>query len=388
MPDPADIRPPRVLQVVRPAVGGMKTHVLQLARGLSERGFECEIACPGDSEIVQPAMSAGFTVHPIPLVGPLHVLRDPECIWVLRDIIKERKPDLVHAHGFKAGLVTRPAARIGSCRRVVMTVHNLILYRRDIAAITKWRYRTVERWLSRWTRRYIAVSEALRAEMIDGFGIPARKVRVIYAGLDLTPFLAVAEVSTGDRLRARDRYGLPHEAVAFGLAARFATQKGMEALVTAAVPVLDRFPRSWFVLAGAGPTLEACKRIARDSGFSDRIVFPGFETDVPGLLSALDVYVSAAPAEGLGLATIEAMAAGLPVASWDTGGTPEVVEQGVTGLLADPKDPDGLTDAMMRLAREPDMRRSMGEAGAARAQPMFAEERMFELTAELYREIL
>ncbi len=372
----------RVLQVVRPAVGGMKGHVLQLADGLRAHGIESDVACPGDSQIVDPAMKAGHTVYPIPLTGPLHLLRDPEAVWVLRDIMRERHYDIVHAHGFKAALVTRLAAMLAGQRKVIVTVHNPIMYRRDISYLTKKRYTIVENRLAGRTTRYITVSEALRRELIDAFGVPGRKVTTIYAGLDLSPFL-----EQRDRLAARERYGLSPDAVVFGLAARFAPQKAMDVLAQAALPVLERFPKAAFVLGGSGPLLEPCRKIARDAGVTDRMLFPGFETDVPVLLTALDVYASSALSEGLGLATIEAMAAGLPVVNTLGGGTPEVVEDGVTGYLVEPRDVDGLAEAMMRLARDAELRASMGEAGRERALELFDEKRMFELTAALYREV-
>ena len=97
-------------------------------------------------------------MHLVPIVGPLHPLRDPLAIIALRDVIRERRPALVHAHGFKAGLVARLAARIAGRVPVVVTVHNHVLYR-DLSAFTRWRYVTVERWLSGMTARVITVSD-------------------------------------------------------------------------------------------------------------------------------------------------------------------------------------------------------------------------------------
>jgi glycosyltransferase involved in cell wall biosynthesis len=378
----AETRPVRVLQVIRPAAGGMKGHMLQLAGGLGPYGFESEIACPGDSDLVQDALERNLLVHPVPIVGPLHPLRDPQAVFALRDVIRERRPALVHAHGFKAGLVARLAARLAGRVPVIVTVHNHVLYR-DLSAFTRWRYVTVERWLSGMTARVITVSDSLRDELIRDYDIAPRLVTTVHNGLDLSPFLGQA-----DKRAARMRYGVPGDALVYGLAARFAPQKAMDVLVEAALPLLERCENAYLLLAGDGPLLEQVRVSARKAPVRDRILFPGFETDVPGLLSSLDVYVSSALSEGLPLATIEAMAAGLPVVSTLAGGTPEVVEDGVTGTLVEPGKAAQLGEAMMRLAFDPVLRIRMGDAGRARALAEFTEDRMFERTAAVYREVL
>ena len=375
-------QPVRVLQVVRPAAGGMKGHVLQLSVGLRAQGFECEIACPGDSELVHDALEANLTVHPVPIVGPLNPLRDPLAIVSLAEVIRERRPALVHAHGSKAGLIARMAVLLAGRVPTIVTVHNQVLYG-GISPLMRWVYVTMERRLARRTARIITVSEALRREMVDVFGLDPAVVTTVYNGLDLGPFLAGS-----DRAKARERYGIPSGALAIGLAARFAPQKALDVLVEAAVPVLERHPEARLVLAGSGPLLEFVRTRARASSVRDRILFPGLETDMPGLLSALDIYASAAIAEGLGLGTIEAMAAGLSVVSTTAGGTPEVVEDAVTGVLVPPGKAAQLTEALLRLAKDPALRRRMGEAGRARAIERFTEERMLEGTAEVYREVL
>lgn len=371
----------RVLQVIRPAAGGMKGHVLQLATGMRARGFECEIACPGDSELVHDALAAGILVHPVPITGPLRPLRDLRAIVSLAEVLRERRPALVHAHGSKAGLIARLAVRIGGGAPTVVTVHSQVLYG-GVSPLMRRIYIFMERLLSRRTARTITVSDALRAELVDVIGIDPARVVTVHNGLDLGP------LANGDRDAARLRYGIPADALVFGLAARFAPQKALDTLVEAAVPVLERHPDAWLVLAGSGPLLESVKTRARASAVRDRILFPGYETDVPGLLSSLDVYVTSSVTEGLSLALIEAMAAGLPVVATRVGGNPEIVEDEVTGLLVPPGKAGALTDALACLLRDAPLRRSMGAAGRARALAEFTEDRMLDRTATVYREVL
>lgn len=372
----------RVLQVVRPAVGGMRAHVLQLATGLRAFGFDSELACPGDSELVHDALEAGVQVHPVPIVGPLRPLRDLLAVISLAEVIRERRPAIIHAHGSKASLIARSATLISRATPTVVTVHNQVLYA-GVSPRMRRVYITLERWLARRTSRIITVSEALRRELLDIYGMPEALVTTVHNGLDLAPFV---EASGGEE--ARRRYGVPGDALLFGLAARFAPQKGLDVLVASAEKVLEAEPRAWLLVAGDGPLLEAVKTKARATKVRDRMVFPGFETDVPGMLSALDLYVSPAIAEGLGLATIEAMAAGLPVVGTNVGGTPEVVENGVTGVLVPAGKPGPLAEAIALLLKDSVLRRRMGEKGRARALAEFGEARMLERIAGVYAEVL
>lgn len=372
----------RVLQVIRPAVGGMKGHMLQLAAGLEPFGFESEIACPDESGLAHDAAACGLTVHCVPIAGPLDPVRDPQAVRALRRVIREHPVHLVHAHGFKAALVARVAARLAGRPPVIVTVHNPVLYR-DVSAFSLWSHMALERSLCRSTARIIAVSDALRDELVEAYGIEPSLVVTVHNGLDLSPFLRRL-----DRHAARERYGLADDSLVFGCAARFAPQKAMDVLVEAAVPLLARFPEARVILGGDGPLLEQVRAQARDTAVGERILFPGFIEDTAEFLSALDVFASSTLTEGLGLATIEAMAAGLPVATTWGGGTPEVVEDGITGILVEPGDADALGEAMMRLAADHALRTGMGAAGRERALAEFTEDRMFERTAQVYRDVL
>lgn len=360
----------------------MRQHVLQLATGLGAYGFDAQIACPGDADIVRSALAAGVEVRPVPIVGPLSPLRDVEAVLVLRDVIRHGSFDIVHAHGSKAGLVGRIAAMLAGAPNRVMTVHNDVIGGSVRPALRR-AVIGVERFLAGHTSRVIAVSDALRSELIETIGLDPALAVTVHNGIDLAPFLT--SVDPGP---VRDRYGIPRDAIVFGSAARFAPQKGHDVLVKAAVPVLEKAPNAYLLLAGDGPLLEPVRRAASRTPVASRIIFPGFETDVRRMLAALDVFASSPLSEGLGLAAIEAMATGLPVVSVRTGGVPEVVVDGETGILAEPGDLTGLTEAMLRLARDPMARLTMGEAGRRRAIDEFSEDKMLERTALVYREVL
>ena len=374
--------------VVRPAAGGMKEHLLALSAGLRAAGHDVEVAAPPGSDVVEAARDAGLLVHPIPLVGPLHPLHDPAAIAAVRKVVRAGHFDLVHAHGFKAGFVGRLGAKLGGARVFVLTAHNHVLFRDDTPASTKSRYRAVERLLAGLVTSYIAVSESIRRELVEGYGLPADKITTVHNGVDPAPFLAPQ-----DRAAARAELGLlAPDAVVVGLAARFSAQKGLRHLVDA-VPLLRAELRGdgrelVVVIGGSGPLESALREQAVAVEASGSLRWPGHVASVPALLSALDVYVSPAETEALGIALIEAALAGVPTVATDVGGVSEVIVDGETGLLVPPCDPEALAHAVAQLVRDPGQASALARAARERCLREFAPERMVERTLAVYADAI
>ena len=377
--------------VVRPAAGGMKEHVLALSAGLAEAGHRIEMAAPHASGVAQSAREAGLTVYEIPLVGELNPLSDPRAIAALRRVIRAGSFDVIHAHGFKAGLVARLGARLSGSRSgrtpVVVTAHNHVLFREDTPRSTKSRYRAVERALSGLVARYIAVSQSIARELTQAYGLPAEKVTVVYNGVDPAPFSAPQ-----DRAASRAELGLPRPDVVVGLAARFSAQKGLRHLV-AAVPALRKAltadGRELLVaIGGSGPLESELREQAAAIEASGTIRWLGHVESMPRFLSALDVYVSPAETEALGIGLIEAAIAGVPTVATDVGGVSEVIVDGETGVLVAPRDPSGLADAVLGVLRDPEGASAMAVAARARCLLKFAPGLMIERTLGVYAEVL
>ena len=369
--------------VVRPAAGGMREHLLALSGGLTAKGHEVEVAAPADSDVAIAARGAGFLVHEIPLVGPLHPLYDPKAIVALQRVVREGRFDLVHAHGFKAGFIGRLGAMLGGAKVVVVTAHNHVLSRTDTPASARNRYRNVERSLAGLVSRYIAVSDSIRLELVDGYGLPPERVITVHNGVEPAPYLAVQ-----DRTQTRAEFGLPDDATVVGLAARFSTQKGLCHLVDAVPLLRAEIPGIIVVIGGAGPLESELRERAVAVEATGSIRWPGFVDDIPRFLSTLDVYASPAETEALGIALIEAGLAQIPTVATNVGGVPEVVIDGETGVLVAAGDPSALAHAILGLLRDPERARTLAAAARERCLREFAPERMIERTLVVYAEAL
>jgi glycosyltransferase involved in cell wall biosynthesis len=173
-----------------------------------------------------------------------------------------------------------------------------------------------------------------------------------------------------------------------GLVARLHRQKGLGDLLAAVAWVRERVPDVRLLLIGEGELRDELEAQARALGLSGAVIFAGIRTDVAEIVAALDIFVLPSLWEGTSNAVLEAMAAGLPIVATAVGGTPEVVVDGVTGLLVPPRDPSALAGALVTLLQDADLRHRMGRAGRERVKQYFSLERMVRRTEALYEELL
>lgn len=375
----------RVLMVARPATGGMKAQMLTLALGLTDGGHEVEVAGPAESAVLAAAEAAGLPVHAVPIVGPVDPLRDARAVTALALVLQHGDFHVVHAHGFKAGLVARAATLLVDTGAVVVTVHNHVLYRPELSRGAKRLHMAVERSLSGRCERYIAVSGSVREELIDAYGVPPGKVAMVHNGVEAEPFL-----EWHDGASARAEFAVPDGVPVLGCACRFAPQKGLDDLVSALAEIRELVPGTTLVLGGEGPMAEHLHRRAEEAGVRDAIIWPGQipEDEVPEFLSALDAYVSTSLSEGLPLSLVEAAAAAVPTVATRVGGTPEVVADGETGLLVEPGDRHAFAEACARLLTDPGTARTLGSAAREHVLTEFTPESMVARTEEVYMEAL
>ncbi|MBE3589392.1 MAG: glycosyltransferase family 4 protein [Firmicutes bacterium] len=370
-----------VLHVLRPSAGGMRNHVLALVERLDRARFRPVVAGPADEALAARLRAAGveFVPLPVPASPSLRALRAARA---LRALLQARRPDVVHVHGLMGGVVARLAIRGCAPEAVpvfVQTVHNLPTW-----PPSPWRLgaqRLLERRAGPGPAAYIAVSLAVREELVRRLGVPPERVRVIYNGIDLSRF--AGETGGPSRAAARAALGLPDDVPVVAALARLAPEKGIDLLLDAfaglAAPMAPIL-----AVAGAGPLRARLEERARRAGLAGRVRFLGHLEDPVQLLRAADVVAVPSRAEGLGLACIEAMAAGRAVVAAAAGGLPEVVRDEANGLLVPPGDAAALQRALSRLLTDEILRRRLGERARQDVALRFDLAGMVRRTEELY----
>jgi glycosyltransferase involved in cell wall biosynthesis len=233
------------------------------------------------------------------------------------------------------------------------------------------------RWKHRQVDCFVAASEAIRRMLLSD-GIPDDRTVTIHEGID------VAHVLAAPRVNVHEAFWLPHHAPLIGNVAALVPHKGQYHLIEAAHLVVQTVPDARFIILGEGELREHLERQVRERRLEKHVLLPGFRTDVLGCIKGFDVFVMSSVTEGLGTSLLDAMACARPIVATRTGGIPEVVEDGVNGLLVEPRDDRAMADAIVRLLKDDGLRQRMGHEGLARVQERFTVERMVAGTAGVY----
>jgi len=299
-------------------------------------------------------------------------------------LAQKLKPDIVHTHSSKAGILGRRAAHRAKNPAVVHTIHGLAFTASTNPAIN-WIYKMLEKRAAPLTTRIVCVADAMREQSLAaGIGRPEQYV-TIYSGMETEPFLNPPT----PREQVRSSLGITNENIVVGTIARLFDLKGHDDLLQIAPQLCGQFPNLRFLWVGDGllrPRLEAeMNRL----GLRDRFILTGMVPPqrVPKLTAAMDLLVHPSRREGLARALPQAGLAGIPAIAYDIDGNREGIRDAVTGMVLPPFDVAKLSDAIATLAKDESLRRRMGQAGRQFALARFDAKVMVQALDRLYGEI-
>jgi glycosyltransferase involved in cell wall biosynthesis len=295
----------------------------------------------------------------------------------LFQLMRAERIDVVHTYLYSRSSV------YGRLAAILARVPVIIAAEMGRVGQYPWKRRGTERLLTRFTAHFVTLSQATRVDLIHTQQVLPSNVTVIYPGVDLTQFDVQETPST-----VRCVLGLPDQAAIIGVVARLDPLKGHADLIAALPRILQAAPTTKLVFIGDGPTAPDLRRQVHEVGLTEQVHFLGARRDIPRLLRALDVFVLPSHQEGLGLAIIEAMAAGLPVVATRVGGIPEVVVDGETGLLVASGNSVELADAIVYLLSNPHTRQQMGVKGRQRVEVHFTAQQTAANLETLYCRLL
>ncbi len=375
MSDPGAPTRLRVLHVLNTLqTGGAEYLVLNIAKVYDRSRFELLVASmEGDGEIGEALRKEGVPTFFLERRKGL----DPMLIARLVALLRRERIAVVHSHNVAPWLYAGPAARIAGAA-VCHTEHsNLFAGQKAL--------KKAERALAWLTRAVICDGEDVRRQLLTEQRLSPRNVVTIYNGVDTALYGQTRSAEA--RAALRRTAGVPQDAVVIGTVARLEPVKDQATLIRAFTQVAAASPKARLVLVGDGSQRAALTAQAAAAGLADRIVFLGRRADVADLLPLFDVFVLSSTSEGLPLTILEAMAAGLPVASTAVGAIPEAIvdpawvaagkglpapaPEAPTGRLVPPADPAALAAALTALVADPELAKSLGEAGQRRARAHF-----------------
>lgn len=347
---------------------GAEAVILNLSRVLNQSSHHSSIGVFANSsntnvQLHEYAVAEGIESNLIPCNGQIDRLVFSE----IRDLVARTKPDIVHAHGYKADIYVYLALRRHRIP-LVSTCHTW--YDNNLSLSL---YGSADRVVLRRFARVIAVSSEVRQRLLKA-GVRSDNIAQIKNGIDLRPFDNVSP-SLRDALPVKD-------APLIGLVGRLSMEKGVDIFLRAAARVLPDFPKAKFVVVGEGPDRQELEALIDELGIRQNVAMLGRRDDMPAVYASFDLMVSASRKEGLPIALLEGMASRLPLVATSAGEVPAIIQQGVTGLLVAPENADLLASAIAQLLHDPERRRQFGEAGRHRIETEFSAQRM---TAEYLR---
>jgi glycosyltransferase involved in cell wall biosynthesis len=355
-------------------IHGMEKHLLSLLPELNKH-YEILFIILHESEkpineYINLLHHRGVTVYPVKI--GFHI--DPLCFGKIYSLLKKINPAIVHTHLIHGDVYGICAARCAGITSIVSTRHNDDTFRLNpgISALNSFLDKKISKiisisgWIARFVKKYEAV--------------PSKKITTIYYGMAALQ-TALTESSV------RDEVGFSKEHIVLGIIARLVEQKGHRYLIEAFASAIKKNSNLKLLIVGDGVLRSSLESYVRKEKLDGIIRFTGYRSDVADVLAALDIFVHPSLWEGFGLSILEAMAMGKPVIATNVSAIPELVEDGVTGLLVKTKDSTSLAQAIVTLSLDASLRKKFGQKGQEKFEQQFSTDRMVQQTVNVYKEL-
>lgn len=368
-------KPIRVMQIIDSmSFGGAEVLLRDLTRSLLAHEYSVNVCYNTEGPIAKEVEAMGIPIVRLPRFGRVDIF----LLWRIFKKIKQVKPDIVHTHLFKSDIHGRLAARLAGTPVIVSTLHNCHNWARNPLL------GNIYGANARLANHIIAVSDEVRDYSIRYSHIDPKKITTIPNAIPLDRFGNHGAAGA----MIRQEFGIPLNVPLIGIIARLTEQKDHDNFLRAAQRILQDSPEAVFLIVGDGPLAESLKMLASSLGIQESVNFCGIRQDIPAVMSALDILVFSSRWEGLPVALLEGMASSLPVVATSVGGVPGVIENGVTGFLVPPADPEALANTCISLINDPALRRRIAQAAFNHVQKNYSMEGMADKTISLYQSLL
>lgn len=359
--------------ITRLIQGGAQKMALSMAEQLSRKGHSVVLACGPqagvEGSLLPLARKMNIEVIVVNgLVREEHPLKDFLAMASLYWLIDGRKFDVVHTHTSKAGIIGRIAARMAGVPVIIHSSHGHVFSPgANIPGVSNRKLMTKVFWLAEkivagMCHRIVTLTEMEKQDWIKLGLAPASKIEVLYNAIPLEEF-DPDSVSAGEKTRFKSSLGLEPFHKIVTITGRLTSEKGHDYLLEAIKLVAGKIPDVRLLIAGEGPERPDLEMLARKYGITQNVVFLGLRDDVKHILAISDLFVLASRYEGFGLVLLEAMAMRVPVIATGVGGVPEIIDDGVTGILARHGRPDEFAAGITELLQNSEKAGRIASAG-------------------------
>lgn len=368
-----------------PIVSGSGINTFLSMQGMDRNLYKVELACAPGGRLIPLVLENHMEVRPFKnMVQPLHPLKDTLALMDLTAFFRRNSYHIVHTHNSKAGFLGRLAARLAGVPVIVHTVHGFAFHDEE----PLWRqvlFRNLERLGSHWCDKMIFISQPLIDWALGDHIVGEEKIVKIYSGIQVDKF---HPVKSEEKNRIRSKWELRQEEAVVGMVSKLWEGKGHYVLIEAFKLVKEKIKDAKLVIVGEGYLYDELFRMVDTNGLRESVLFTGFQMNVSEIIATFDVAVLPSFFEGMGRVILEAMAMEKPVVASRVGGIPDLIDEGINGLLVRPGDVKELAHALEKVLSDKGLARKMGREGRKRIQAQFSADIMVRSIEKLYRELL
>jgi glycosyltransferase involved in cell wall biosynthesis len=376
----------RILHIhTLPIVSGSGINTFLSMQGMDKTLYEVDLACAPGGRLISLVEENHMEVRTFKnMVQPFRPFKDTLALLDLTAFLRKNPYHIVHTHNSKAGFLGRLAAKLAGVPVIVHTVHGFAFHDQE----PLWRqmlFRNLERLASRWSDRMIFISQPLIDWALKDHIVGEDKIAKIYSGIQLDKF---HPVKSEEKDRIRSKWALKKEEAVVGIVSKLWEGKGHTVLIEAFKLLKEKIKDAKLVIVGEGYLYDELFRRVGNNGLRESVLFTGFQMDVSEIIATFDVAVLPSFFEGMGRVILEAMAMEKPVVASRVGGIPDLIDQGINGLLVRPGDARELADTLERVLSDNGLAKRLGREGRKRIKDQFSADVMVRSIEELYRELL
>ena len=376
----------RILHIhTLPIVSGSGINTFLSMQGMDKTLYEVDLACAPGGRLIPLVEENHMEVRTFKnMVQPLRPFKDTLALIDLTAFLRKNPYHIVHTHNSKAGFLGRLAAKLVGVPVIVHTVHGFAFHDEE----PLWRqmlFRNLERLASRWSDRMIFISQPLIDWALKDHIVGEDKITKIYSGIQLDKF---HPVKSEEKDQIRSKWSIKKEEAVVGIVSKLWEGKGHTVLIEAFKLLKEKIKDAKLVIVGEGYLYDELFRRVGNNGLRESVLFTGFRMDVSEIIATFDVAVLPSFFEGMGRVILEAMAMEKPIVASRVGGIPDLIDEGINGLLVRPGDARELADALERVLSDNGLAKKLGKEGRKKIKDQFSADVMVRSIEKLYRELL
>lgn len=389
----------RITYLIRKTSGGMQSHIVDLLSKLDRSRYEPFVISPETPKLFDFLIKNDIPFEEIDIMDTISIKSDLDSAKRVRKIFKTTKPDIVHIHGNKAAIINWLAQNTSlsmhlsarSRPKCILTVHN---YPSNISESDG--SRSVSKSISRYMGRVIfnkadlviAVSEDIKRFIEASNIVDAGRIRCIHNGIDIEKIAAAGRLGESTAIDLRKTYGLDQDSFLIGGMGRLVPFKALDILIKSVCEIRKSFPNVYAFILGDGPLRTELENLINERGLKDNVFLLGHVDDPLRHLAGMDLFAFPSVREPFGIALLEAAAIGVPIVAARAGGVPEIIQDRLNGLLAEPGDVASFTQCILNAITDSDLRTTISENGRKRVAEEFSLNVMAEKTMAAYESCL